>query len=125
VLQQQHDAGGEVAHDVLQGEAEGDGGQAQAADQHRGVEPAERQRHHDADGDDAEIGQLGHQQAHVRLGGGAAEPELRPAPHSAGDQHGDHQAEQRRDQVGELLDERVGPVLERLGKPFHGRTASS
>jgi hypothetical protein len=90
VLQQQHDAGGEVADDVLQGEAERDGGQAEAADQHPEVDPEDRQGDQQADGHDGEVGQLADQQLDVGLGGGAAQRPGDPAPDHPGDQHGHH-----------------------------------
>ena len=82
VLQQQHDAGGEVADDVLEGEAEGHGRQAEAADQDPEVDPAEREGDHQPDRDRAVEGQGGHHDHDVALGAAPPQRPLdRPAHH--------------------------------------------
>ena len=137
VLQQQHDAGGEVADDVLEGEAEGDGGQPEAADQDPEVDPAEREGDHQPDRDRGVEGQGGHHHHDVALGVGAPQRPLDPPAHHPGHHHGEHEGDQGGQQVGQLVDEPVGELLERLllrqrpGRDAgqrshdHGRTASS
>jgi hypothetical protein len=71
VLQQQHDAGGEVADDVLEREAEGDGGQPQAADQDPEVDPAEGEGDHQPENGRSVEGQGGHHHPDMTLGVGA------------------------------------------------------
>jgi hypothetical protein len=112
MLEQQHDPGGEVADDVLEGEAEGHGGQPEAADQHPQVDPADRQGDHDAQGGRDVEGQGGDHHHDVALGVGAPQRPLHPPAHDPGHQHGQGDGEQRGQQVGQPVDEPVDEVLE-------------
>ena len=124
VLEQQHDAGGEVADDVLEGEAEGHRGQAQAADQHRQVDPAQRQGDQQPHRDHGVEGQGGHHHPDVALGVGAHQRPLHPPAYQPGHHHGEHEDDQRAQQVRQLIDEGVGELAERLLQAFQ-RAASS
>ena len=142
VLEQQHDAGGEVADDVLEGEAEGDGGQAEAADQDPEVDPAEREGDHQPDRDRGVEGQGGHHDHDVALGAAAPQRPLDRPAHHPGHHRGEPEGDQGGQHVRQPLDEPLGELLERVGQPLqrqgvrrvehagqrshdHGRTASS
>jgi hypothetical protein len=116
VLQQQHDAGAEVAEDVLEGEPESDRGQPQAADQDPGVDAPDRQGDEQPDRGHGVEGQGGHDHHDVAFGVGAAQRPLNSPAHRPGHRDGEHDGEQRAQELGQLVDERVGELTERFGQ---------
>ena len=126
VLQQQDDAGGEVADDVLEGEPEGHRGQAEAPDQDREVDPAQRQGDHQPDRDRGVVGQGGHHHLDVALGPAPAQRPDHPRADQPGHHHGEHEGDHRGQQVGQPVDEPLAELPERLGQALQRqRTPSS
>ncbi len=117
MLEQQHDPGHEVAQYVLEREARGDGREPEAADEHAEVDTADRERDHQAQDDDPEVGELGDEQVHVRLGRGAAQAGLDPPPHDPGDRDREDQEDDGGEQVRQAPDEAFGEPPERLQEP--------
>jgi hypothetical protein len=125
VLQQQDDAGAEVADDVLEGEPEGHGGQAEAPDQHPEVDPAERQGDHQADRHRDVVGQGGHDHLDVPLGPAPPQRPLHPRADQPGHDQGKHQGDGRGQQVGQPVDEALAELPERLLQALERQRAAS
>src|SRR6266540_4025467 len=117
VFQEEHDAGDEVAKNVLQREAQGHGGQPETADHHAKVDPGDRQRDHRAEQHHTEVPQLGDQQVDVGLGGGAPQGPVDPSPRQAGDEDRDDHEDDGGEQVGHLGDESLGEAPEGAAQP--------